>query len=487
MSELEINPNGLKKFIERGHRLKESEVPKEISNDVIEKEITPPSICPECGSQGKVYEDAENEEDEFLFKCYESNDLKTISAETRKRYKLNFEDIFERLSEYLGYDKSSLKSEEKLPNYIESEIAENVDLTLICDQKAYKNTIKELVDRSVREERIKLVLTPRDKIEEIFNIIETFAVTSFFHPFPIEKLEEKELMLDAVKMSENTRKIIEDTRDKRGLEGKELIRRADKNPALIASTLLYLRTLRSTNEISETDGSPLENACSAAFQRIANVKPNFGGEDNTDQSVPDLLSRLPSNSNYKQLFLVIDAKSGDTAKFGKEEVKAKHEDYVGAFLENENYEGKHMSHVFTVFNFDGHQELKFYDKMEEYYDKNRCTLSIIKTSALAMMLLAYDSIILKNEIELSEGEFTELIRPFFDKEAFNNELKSETKNLTRFENMPEYPEHLKEKYRENLRPQERLIIVTPEMVKNRIENAIEGKGSLEHLFDAYGL
>jgi len=69
--------------------------------------------------------------------------------------------------------------------------------------------------------------------------------------------------------------------------------------------------------------------------------------------------------------------------------------------------------------FDGQQELPFYDEMTTYYQENE-HMVIFTAEALAMVMAAYLSHTVTNELTLVEGDFQTAIYPFFHKEKLRD-------------------------------------------------------------------
>lgn len=479
---------GLNQFLKSGYRLQEEEVPKPLQDTpYIEQVVTDPSNCPKCGGPIKVIDRPGEDADCFVTKCKKRREhVEEIRREDRIRFEINYDRALTALADQLDWEFSSINSEDTLPRYIVGQTQEGVDICLIHKENRYEETVKEVFDQAIREEQVTLLLTPRDRVKEIFEITEVFAVGPLVCPLPLEQLKDPQSVKQTVNNTKMSRDFTREIEKERGIEKDSFLKRADKNPIYIAGELAYMRHLRENGEISIADGSRLEEICSAAFSHLASVLPGVGGEDDSGSSLPDNLFRIPENEavGYDPIVCLVDTKSGTDANFSKELIERKHKGYIRRTQQQPSLRDHTVTHIFVVFEVDGHQEIEFYQGMRQYYDDDT-VMVVLTTDALAYLMAAYFSAITANELKLAEGNFTDVIRPFFNRERFYDELTVENRQRTRVDLDPDYPDYLREKYKQKYIEREQLIVVTGEMVDAHLRRTVETKERIEHILKGY--
>lgn len=479
---------GVNQFLKKGFRLKREDVPDPLgSTEFVTEVVSDPNQCPKCDGPIKIIGRPEDSDGVFVTKCKKRREhIERIPREERIRYELSYETVFSSICGLFGWDFSQVRSRSTLPRFIIGHTAEAIDICLIHTENRYEKTIKEVFDQAIRREQVTLLLTPRSSVKEIFEITEVFAVGPLVCPVPFENLGSPDSIKQSVNNTKRSRDLTHQIEQQRGIEADSFLKKADKNPLYIATELAYMHLLRENGELSVADGSRLEEICSAAFSHIATVLPGVGGEDDSGESLPDNIFRLPEDEakGYEPVLALVDTKSGTDANFAKELIERKHRGYIERVQRQPSLRDHTVAHTFVVFDVDGHQEIEFYNGMRQYYDAD--TVMVVLTSeALAYIMAAYFSAITANELELAEGDFTDVIRPFFSRERFYEELTTDDRRRTRLDVDSDYPDHLRDEYEQKYIEREQLIVVTGEMVDAHFKNTIDTKGRIEHILEGY--
>lgn len=479
---------GVNQFLKEGFRLKQEEVPTPLGNTEFVREVlSDPNQCPKCDGPIKIIGRPEDSDGVFVTKCKKRREhIERTPREERIRYELSYETVFSCICELFGWEFLEFESRSTLPRYLIGHTAEDIDICLIHTENRYEKTIKEVFDQAIRREQVTLLLTPRSSVKEIFEITEVFAVGPLVCPVPFENLERPDSIKKSVINAKRSRDLTHQIEQQRGIEADSFLKKGDKNPLYIATELAYMRLLRENGELSVADGSRLEEICSAAFSHIATVLPGVGGEDDSGESLPDNIFRLPENEakGYDPILALVDTKSGTDANFAKELIERKHRGYIERVQRQPSLRDHTVAHTFVVFDVDGHQEIEFYNAMRQYYDAD--TVMVVLTSeALAYIVAAYFSAVTANELELAEGEFTDVIRPFFSRDRFYEDLTTDDRRRTRLDVDSDYPDHLRDEYEQKYIEKEQLIVVTGDMVDSHFKNTIDTKGRIEHILEGY--
>ena len=455
---------------------KRNELPDELlDSEFATEDFRPPSRCPVdeyCQEFCSVSEEGQN----VLIECDGEHSAEFLKSEFMY-YDLSFENIVREVGdiverEIVTYDDSSL------PRYVKAETASEINIYLVVNPSEFENTINEVCVDTLAEEFPALLIAPDKNIKEMLEQKALFSSSNIIYSTPFSLLTEAQEVKDSLAAIEDIRgverKFLDDLEDEEGI-----VRRVNSNPRYILTELNHMRLLRLAKELPRSSGTRLEKVAESAFGHLFATQIERGGEDDRGDNVPDSVFYISGENlpeGYDSVLGVADAKSGGDAGFGDEPADGKHDEYVKE-ARAQSVAGDKIAHTFVVLDFDGHQDIDFYDRMNEVYNEDEY-LVIFTAEALAMVLSAYLSHTVSNELSLVRGSFQSVVYSLFDRDRFNSDelgLGDITRGVGRNQ----------EDYDENYKQRPGLMIVTPEVVKKLFEQYAESSKEIENIFENY--
>lgn len=401
------------------------------------------------------------------------------SAQDWTFYDLHFESILESIARYIGSSISDGSIENRtMPKYLSCLTEDGLKIVLLVSPANIQRAVTEIYSDTIRENVPTLLVTAESRIDPLLELQSVFSTGSLVYTVPLQSFSYE---------PEYVRKPIDTLLDIHDIENKflahrfdddpdRLITRVNSNPRYILSELNHMRLLRKNKELPQSSGTRLENAAEVALSQLFPALPGAGGEEDRGASVPDRLFYIPEDKDTKadSILGVIDTKSGDTANFGSEEAKGKHDEYL-ELAQRSSINADWVAHTFIVLEFDGQQELEFHQKMSEFYRDNDFML-VITADALAILLSAYLSASVSNELQLIHGDFRSATYPLFNPEKFQDTgLKAIERPVG------QNPE----KYRDEYLMRHDLVILHRGVVQRHFENCLESPKEIERIFELY--
>lgn len=455
---------------------KRNELPDELlDSDFVTEDFRPPSRCPvdeHCQEFCSVTEEDQN----VLIECDGEHSVEFPKSEFLY-YDLSFENIVREVGdiverEIVAYDDSSL------PRYVKAETASDINIYLVVNPSEFDNTINEVCVDTLAEESPALLIASDKNIKEMLEQKALFSSSNMIYSTPFSLLAESQEVKDSLAAIEDIRgverKFLDDLEDEEGI-----VNRVNSNPRYILTELNHMRLLRLAKELPRSSGTRLEKVAESAFGHLFVTQIERGGEDDRGDNVPDSVFYISGENlpeGYDSILGVADAKSGGEAGFGDEPVDGKHDEYVKE-ARAQSVAGDKIAHTFVVLDFDGHQDIDFYDRMDEVYNENEY-LVIFTAEALAMVLSAYLSHTVSNELSLVRGSFQSVVYSMFDPDRFNSDelgLGDITRGVGRDQ----------EDYDEKYKQRPGMMIVTPEVVKKLFKQYAESSKEIENIFENY--
>lgn len=141
-----------------------------------------------------------------------------------------------------------------------------------------------------------------------------------------------------------------------------------------------------------------------------------------------------------------------------------------------------------VLDMKGHaaNEIDWYEDIEAAYhgkDVSDITMVVLYADALAQMVDMHLSVTQRNQANLSVGDLRDVFRPFFNYRGFKHSLDLDIQNITRLDgrDLSNSGERYRERYRN-----ERLLVVTQEMVDKHYRRKIDEHDRIGRLFSGFG-
>jgi hypothetical protein len=388
-------------------------------------------------------------------------------------YDLDFEAFFEAVTEELAYDLAHVELD--LPRRATAYTESGLRITIPVAPANTEQELMSIYAEALRDDQPTLLLTTTDGIDALLELASVFATGSLVYAAPISALgETSEHITTMTQTARDIRAKEQAFIDERYDDPDPLVNRVNLNPRYVLTELNQMRLLRQTGQLS--GGDRLETVVELAFSHLFSTYPGEGGEDDSGNAVPDNLFYIPAlGADYESSILgVVDAKSGDTANFGREEARGKHDEYLDR-AEREEIAADRVAHVFVILEFDGQQELNFFEKMEEFYNDDT-HLVIVTADALAVLMAAYLAATISNELELADGDFRKAIYPLFDPKLFREHgLKRKARPVGQAE----------DEYRDAYLQREDLLIVHRELVTEWLDDLRTSKKGIESIFQEY--
>ena len=455
-------------------RFREDDVSSQLVNSAyLEKQFSGPTRCPihpEC----KANCDWEKEAEELHVVCDKGHEG-TVPLENYNFYGIQFRNILEAVAEDIG-DSLQYFDDSNLPRHVTGGLENGCNLFLVVSPADYEKAINEICVESLSEGIPAILITPENSIKDLLEIKSLFSAGNMIYTVPFTMLSESEEIassLSTIKdIQELERKILEEQKGEH-----PVIYRVNSNPRYILTELNHMRMLRLAKELPRHSGDRLEKVGESAFSHLFVTYPETGGEDNRGSNLPDILFYISNTAlpdGYEPILGIVDTKSGKDASFGSEPIEGKHTEYLRRGR-RESVSAETLAHVFVILDFDGQQEIDFYDEMEQHYEEDECMV-IVTAEALSLMLAAYLAHTVSNELKLVHGNFQTVIYPFFNHESFMNAgLSNITRNVGRDQSG----------YDTNYQERNGLLIITEEVVKRRIENCVESPNEVENILERY--
>ncbi|EMA14897.1 hypothetical protein C436_05521 [Haloarcula marismortui ATCC 33800] len=420
---------------------------------------------------------AEDGEDaEVLIKC-DAGHTKQAHKDEFTQYDIEFEAVLQAVSEVIE-QKILTYDDTRLPRYTFAETESGLNIYLIVNPSEFQNTINEICVDALTDESAALLIAPDKKIKQLLEQKALFSSSNLIYSVPFSMLTEEEEIqssLSAIRDIQNLEQsFMDDIVDDEGL-----VQRVNSNPRYILTELNHMRLLRLGKELPQSSGTRLEKIAESAFGHLFTTQADRGGEDDRGENLPDSVFYISDESlpnGYDSVLGVADAKSGKDAGFGNEPVDGKHEEYIKE-ARDQSVGGEKIAHTFVVLDFDGHQDIDFYDRMKEVYDDNEYMV-VFTAEALAMTLSAYLSYTVSNDLSLVRGSFRTVIYPLFDPDKFNDDqlgLGELTREVGR--DQPTYDNQYKQR--------SDLLIVTPEVIRQLFERFAESSKEIQRIFQNY--
>jgi hypothetical protein len=443
-------------------------------SNVLVESLRPPTRCPliaEC----REHCEYESDEDTLRVTCDDGHDGQVPITEYLY-IDIEFERLLEKVSEHLGYEIESIDTDPQ-PRYIIGHTRHDFEIYLIISPSDYEKTVNEICMKTLIEDRPALLITPEDTIDTLLEIQSLFAAGNLIYTTPFTMLAEREEIRHSMVTIDQIQDVEQQVLRENIEEQHPVVYRVNSNPRYILTELNQMRLLRLAGELPQSSGTRLEKIGESTFSHLFAAHPEAGGEDDRGSNLPDSVFYISDQtlpSSYDSVLGIVDTKSGDDAGFGSEPIEGKHDEYLERGRRQAVPADLH-AHIFVILGFDGQQELSFYDGMKDYYQDNEYMV-IFTAEALALVMSAYLSHTVANELTLIDGNFRTAIYPFFHRNKFREAgLASITRDVGRKQ----------EKYDQKYMQREGLLIVFRDVVKQRLQDCMESPGEIENLLSTY--
>lgn len=327
------------------------------------------------------------------------------------------------------------------------------------------------------EEAPALLITPEQSISDLLEIQALFAAGNLIYTTPFTMLTEPDEVRASLQTVTDIQSLEREFLSRQSGDEHSIVWQANSNPRYILTELNQMRLLRLAGELPQSSGTRLEKLGESVFSHLFVTYPEAGGEDDRGSNLPDsvfYISDYALPDSYNSILGIVDTKSGKNASFGTEPVEGKHDEYLERGR-RQSVAAENLAHIFVILEFDGQQEIEFYDQMAEKYQDGEYMI-IFTAEALAMIMTAYLSHTLSNGIKLVEGDFQTTIYPLFNKDRFQEaDLAGITREVGK--NQPQYDDAYKQR--------DSLLIVTKEVVEQRLRNCINSPSEVEHILSSY--
>lgn len=476
--------NGLSDFLDNASIFgSETDVPTVLKDNpryLEEKEVS--TSCKDCG-EPIVDRFPEGEETTVICKngCED-----TVSTSEIHRYQLRLEPVLTDICEILGYVPKQIGTK-PLPNYGYATLEDDIRVALICDMSSYEGSLDELFVDALKNQKVNTVLTPEKLEGRTREIVAKYPVGNLAPVIPLSMLSKPDPVRNMIESAKLSQKRSEFMLKASGLAETDLYRNLNQNPRQIIGELDYTRVFRET-EYSGLIGERLEKVCKAGFASIDfTLDFEFGGKDQPHKNIGDIAFIVSPKEELKhgdRILGIVDTKSGSDTNLKKERIKNKHIEYLRQAREFRH--DAHIAHIFVVFSMKGlaANEIDWYDAIErEYRGPLDATMVVLYADALAQMIDAHVSVAQRNELNLAVGNITDAIRPFFNYRSFRDSLDSEIRTMTRVDD--EDSSEGERKYRDEYFQRERLLVVTRDMVDQRLQNVVENYDEIVHRLSRY--
>lgn len=420
--------------------------------------------------------------------------VETLPASELVHCSLQPEPTMQALCAHLGVTPTK-KVEDHLPAYLRAVTANDVDICVITDPQREAATAERIVRDAVEHNRVVVLLSLQKTVDHIIAIIDQYAM-AVVRPYPLAKLEDTATMERLTRSATIARDRELDMQELHDLEADDLIVKLSQNPGMVEEKLAHLITLRKTGGMSNTEiADSFEKVCRAAFIMLnAWLTPGEGGGDDKGENIADTTFELrrghtrgfpeSSESGYPPIFGVVDAKSGQTARLDSEEIINKHVRYLDR-TNIPSLADNHIAHVVVAQQLSGAEDIRWYKRLKAGY-KGEYTVVVLLVDVLYQLVSAFRSLLVKNEFGRAQANPLEVVRPFFDYRVFERELDPDVQHAMRSNpptrnDLPEpYPD-----YQTALASCPELLVVTEEMMRQRLANALDDDVVARHHDDYF--
>jgi hypothetical protein len=475
----------ISEFLNRGIKATRQDIPGNlVETKYVQKDISPPSRCPDENCNAQITRTFETEKKGYRYEAVcKQGHSKYVTEEKAVKYIFQPEKTISEIISHLGLTPDNGDSVDvQLPRYVKATTQEEIDVYLIADPHRYSKTVQDILSDVINQKQPVLLLTPRKTADEIIDLAESYPLGSLVTPIPLELLSEQETVNELLSSSKSALDIEEAAFKKRNMNTEGLARKLSQHPRLIEAQLNYIRILREDPVRRYDLGEQMETVCKAAFMTLdCRLIPEFGGTENRGEKVPDIVFQLPYRSEEEKgrelhrVLAIVDAKSGADADFDNEDIVGKHQDYLRRAKEDVKYRDHDLTHIFVVFDIDDYNEIDWFDGIKSEYRENT-GMVILYADALLLMVRAAQATLVRNQINLAEGEFENFIRPFFQKHLFTNNRKYPIlAKTTRFDDV-DAPTKRQIEYQDEYAQRPGLLVVTHGMVQRRLESSFDKEG-----------
>lgn len=457
------------------------EIPEDLAGtDLFKSKQRKPKSCDECDGDIKIYDEDDSRFDVVCESCGEDYSVK---KDEYKRFKMDYSNLLSQVFGLLEYEVSKIDSK-KAPKYVYGESESNLSIYLIIEPAEYERTVQEIIFRAIQKDNPALLITPKEGISDILEIQSVFSGDSLVYTVPFTHLDNPKRVTDRIESMEQIQDLEQSVMENLEAEDKSIIDRINSNPRYILTELNHIRLLRENKEIKQNDGDRLENIAESVFSHIFTTLPEEGGGDDLFENVPDNIFYIPekdydAQGEYESILGIVDTKSGAQANFSDESAK-KHEKYIKP-TRKQSIPSENVAHTFAVLDISGSQDISFFDEMDENYKDNEYMV-ILTADAIQMIMAAYLSHTVSNELKLVHKDFSKALYPLFHNETFR---ERDISNIPR--DLP--PQKLKdmtpEEYKEEYLKREKLMVITQEVVKKHFEDISATEGSIETIITNY--
>lgn len=460
---------------------------------VVEGRVVEPSRCPKPDCEARTEKVWEVDEGKVAYEvaCKDGCSSEVTITEVTS-YSFRSSPTLALIADHLGLTVTESNwVDEDLPKYVKGTTIEGVEIYLILDPHKYADTVRDILFDAVDQQTPVVLLTPRSTADEIVNIAESYPLGSLVTPLPLELLDDSETVGDLIDSSRAALEIEELTFEKRGLTVDELARKLSQRPRLVEAQLNYIRVLREDSKRRYTLGAQMETVCKAALMTIGcSLEPEFGGTEAPGENIPDIVFQLPHQSGEEHprelpaVLGIVDAKSGSDADFEDEDIIGKHRNYIQHAKDKPAYNSHDLTHIFIAFDIDGYNDIDWYDGIKPSYRKHT-GMVVLHADALLLMVRLAQSGVLRNEVEMGLGGLDDFVRPFFQRRLYTDETAfPNIATMTRFDGEDDLTAR-QEEYVKQYGRRPGLLVVTREMVRDRIDEGIDREG-IEALLKQYG-
>lgn len=441
--------------------------------EYINSDLRPPQRCPISGCRAPCSYTTDGSE--IYLECDDGHE-DILSREEHTFYDINFETVLRMAAEHLDRKLKDVHTE-TIPRFISGTTVDGFEMYLIISPSDYEKTINEICMTVALEETPALLITPEQSISDLLEIQALFAAGNLIYTTPFTMLTEPDEVQASLQTVTDIQSLEQKFLSRQSGDKHSIVWQANSNPRYILTELNQMRLLRLAGELPQSSGIRLETLGESVFSHLFVTYPEAGGEDDRGSNLPDsvfYISDYALPDSYNSVLGIVDTKSGKTASFGTEPVEGKHDEYLKRGR-RQSIAADNLAHIFVILGFDGQQEIEFYDQMAEKYQDGEYMI-IFTAEALAMVMTAYLAHTVSNEIKLVEGDFQTTIYPLFNKDQFHEaDLSGITREVGR--NQPEYDDTYKQR--------DGLLVVTKEVVEQRLRDCIDSPSEVEHILSSY--
>ena len=451
-----------------------------LQSNYLTSDIDPPSKCPHTNCDASCTSTIMDDQISIICDLEERPHEFTRDVDEYKYFRLNFEAVMEYIVTIAGYTIDPETFQDDSPRRVAVKTTDGLKIVLLIDLSDPTRHVTEVYIDALQNDQPTLLVTPQENVSRLVEMQSLFALGSLVFTIPFSILDDEREHITRPVETMFSIKDLEAAYLEQQFENEPdpLITRVNSNPRYVLAELNHMRLLRVNKELPQSSGKRLEKAMAAGLSSLFPTTLSGGGEDGRGSDIPDKLFYIPHGGNRdairrESILGIVDSKSGVNAKFGSEEAEGKHDEYLDAArFENISYD--RLAHTFVILDFDGKQELEFYDKMEPYY-KDGDFLLIITADALTLLLSAYLAVNVSNEVQQIYGSFREAVYSLFNIAAFN-EKEYENRYREVGQNQPRY---------NNRYDARDMVILHRAVVKEHLENCLEAPKPIEDIFEDY--